>query len=113
MAWLVSGEIFIRCRRKGLELAARPRLFTADDRTSLAIDTIVPALRDFRCRALIGGGWEHQRGAALTTYFVGRLPTISQTPTVAGAITSPILMKNFTPTPRSWLAPQISTPIRK
>ncbi|WP_067826996.1 hypothetical protein [Actinomadura kijaniata] len=74
MAWMVSGEIFMRCRRKGMPLRSPPHRFTQEDRTGLAADTLVPAVVDFRRRALVGGGWDHRRGATLTTYFVGGLP---------------------------------------
>src|SRR5436190_22325689 len=57
MAWLATGEIFVRCGRRGFRLPRPARPLTHDDRESLATDTVVSALVDFRRRALIAGGW--------------------------------------------------------
>ncbi len=43
----------------------------AEDRQELALETVARALRLFRERALIGGEWDPDRGASLSTYFVG------------------------------------------
>jgi len=74
MAWLATGEIFARCGRRGFWLRRPARPLTHDDRESLATDTVVSALVDFRSRALIGGGWQPSGPATLTTYFAGGLP---------------------------------------
>jgi ECF sigma factor len=73
-SWMRAGLIFRRCRDKGAPLATRPRDFTRDDRATLASDTLLRALPDFRARALVGGGWRPELGASLITYFVNSLP---------------------------------------
>jgi DNA-directed RNA polymerase specialized sigma24 family protein len=74
MGWLVSGEIFERCRARGFRLRPPPRALTPQDRADLITDTLMPALAAFRTDALFRGGWSASRGAALTTYFTGGIP---------------------------------------
>jgi len=74
MVWLKTGEIFAQCRRRNLRFNVPPRPFTFEDRSELADHTLAAALPVFRRRALIEGGWNSARKAALTTYFVNGLP---------------------------------------
>lgn len=71
MAWLVTGELFQQCRNKGRSLGLPPDDWTGEDRAELANETVARALISFRDNALIGGGWRHEGGASLTTYFIG------------------------------------------
>jgi hypothetical protein len=42
-----------------------------DERSALALDTILKAIPDFQRNALAKGGWSSAAGACLTTYFLG------------------------------------------
>ncbi|MCW2945824.1 MAG: Sigma-70 region 4 type 2 [Actinoallomurus sp.] len=72
-AWLLSGEIFARCRAKGMGLPGPARLPAHEDCGDMAADTLVHGLRDFRRRALVDGGWKPEDGARLDTSFVDGL----------------------------------------
>jgi hypothetical protein len=72
-AWLLSGEIFARCRAKGMGLPGPARLPTDEDCGDMAADTLVDGLRDFRRRALVEGGWRPEGGAPLDRSFVDGL----------------------------------------
>jgi DNA-directed RNA polymerase specialized sigma24 family protein len=74
LAWLRTGEIFVRCHSRSFRLGKPPQPFTDDDRAHLADHTLAAALPAFRQRALIEGEWNPAGGAALTTYFVSGLP---------------------------------------
>ncbi|MFC4535426.1 RNA polymerase sigma factor [Sphaerisporangium dianthi] len=74
LAWIRSGFIFLKCRELGIGLAASPRPTDEEDQAQLAIDTVAAGLPAFREKALVQGGWRPERGATLTTYFVGGLP---------------------------------------
>jgi hypothetical protein len=75
-AWMCSGAIFRLTARYGFgleptgeELQALHR--DSDLREELAGTTVACALRTFRQRALIEGGWTGDGGACITTYFMG------------------------------------------
>jgi DNA-directed RNA polymerase specialized sigma24 family protein len=72
-AWLLSGEIFARCRAKGMGLPGPARLPTHEDCGDITADTLVLGLRDFRRRALVEGGWRPEGGARLDSSFVNGL----------------------------------------
>jgi DNA-directed RNA polymerase specialized sigma24 family protein len=71
MGLLISGEIFARCRRRGIGLAGRS--LSPQDREELAEETVARALPVFRRSALVEGGWRPERGADLRSYFAGAL----------------------------------------
>ena len=76
-AWIASGYVFALLRRKGIggEFSDRERT-EIRRRTSLVDDlshmTVARALSKFRLDALVLRGWDADRGASLTTYFMGR-----------------------------------------
>ncbi|WP_329392662.1 hypothetical protein OHA45_00225 [Streptomyces lydicus] len=74
--WMYSGFVFKLVASRGfnlkphdveLEQLARD----SDLREELAMMTVARALRSFRERALVGGGWKPEGGASITTYFMG------------------------------------------
>ncbi|SOE12137.1 DNA-directed RNA polymerase specialized sigma subunit, sigma24 family [Streptomyces sp. 2323.1] len=74
--WMYSGFVFKLVASRGfnllphdveLEQLARD----SDLREELAMMTVARALRRFRERALVGGGWKPAGGASITTYFMG------------------------------------------
>ncbi|QQQ75684.1 sigma-70 family RNA polymerase sigma factor [Saccharothrix sp. 6-C] len=69
MGWLRSGLIFTLCREKGRPVGVAPPYWEHDDLVSLAGDTVVRAIGDFRRNALLAGGWDPAGGASLKTYF--------------------------------------------
>ena len=74
--WMYSGYVFVLSAGRGLhvgpshdeidELHAEPEV-----RQEIATMVVAVALRRFRDRALVGGGWQAEGGASLTTYFLG------------------------------------------
>lgn len=70
-AWLVTGEMFVRCKRKGCYPGPAPGWWSEEDRDALANETVATALVSFRNDALIGGRWSPEGGASLKTYFIG------------------------------------------
>ncbi len=76
VGWMRSGYIFHLTTRRGLALHPTERDLDrlrrdADVSTEIASAVVAVALRRFRDEALVGGGWRQDRGASLTTYFVG------------------------------------------
>jgi DNA-directed RNA polymerase specialized sigma24 family protein len=69
--WLRSGYVFDRCRAMGLTLRRLP--IPADDLQDLAQEVVGGALRAFKQKGLIEGGWQPERGASMKTYFTGAL----------------------------------------
>jgi DNA-directed RNA polymerase specialized sigma24 family protein len=74
--WMYSGYIFFLAAKRGYRLApsdAELDQLRRDSalRDELAIMTVAKALRFFRSRALLAGGWTVDGGASLTTYFTG------------------------------------------
>jgi hypothetical protein len=75
-AWMYSGYIFNLVSARGFaihptdtELEELHR--DSEVREDLANMTVALALPRFREHALIGGGWRHEGGAGLLTYFMG------------------------------------------
>jgi len=74
--WLTSGHIFTLTAKRGhaqhpsenelMELAT-----DKDAREELASVTVASALRFFRRKALVEGGWDPEGGASVPTYFMG------------------------------------------
>lgn len=80
-AWMYSGYVFQLAARRGLVL--RPTAAELDElhrdpsvRQELAVMVVAVALPAFREHALVGGGWQADRGASLTTYFLGACLTV-------------------------------------
>jgi DNA-directed RNA polymerase specialized sigma24 family protein len=75
LAWIRSGRILDEARRRGARGVPAPsnggRATPAADDEDLAQETIILALRRFRDDAVAGRGWTPDKGAAVTTYFVG------------------------------------------
>src|SRR5215469_9193610 len=74
--WMHSGYVFRLLAQRGLALGPTERELEefssdADLRQELAVMVAAVALRRFRERALVGGGWRADGGASLTTYFMG------------------------------------------
>jgi DNA-directed RNA polymerase specialized sigma24 family protein len=69
MAWLRSEAIFELCREKGCPVGEPPLYWEHEDLVSLASDTVVKAIDDFRRKALLGGAWDPDGGAGLKSYF--------------------------------------------
>lgn len=75
-AWMYSGYIFRLAASRGFVLVPSDAEFEElqrdpEVRDDLANMTVAVALPRFRERALIGGGWQYEGGAALPTYFMG------------------------------------------
>jgi DNA-directed RNA polymerase specialized sigma24 family protein len=75
-AWMHSGYVFKLTASRGFSLfptdAELEELHQdSDARDDLANMTVAVALPQFRDRALAGGGWRAEGGAALPTYFMG------------------------------------------
>ncbi|MEV6314432.1 hypothetical protein [Streptomyces sp. NPDC051776] len=73
LRWTKSGEIFAQCAHAGRPVRRHAATFdwTAEDRHRLATDTLLEGVEFFRSYALERGGWDPERGASLTTYFIG------------------------------------------
>jgi DNA-directed RNA polymerase specialized sigma24 family protein len=74
--WMHSGYVFRLLAGRGFALGPTERELEAfsrdaDLRQELAVMVAAVALRRFRDRALVGGGWRADGGASLTTYFMG------------------------------------------
>jgi hypothetical protein len=70
--WLRTGHIFALARRTApYERELLEFSDSKDARTELAVMTIATAMPAFRQRALVEGGWDPDKGANLTTYFMG------------------------------------------
>jgi DNA-directed RNA polymerase specialized sigma24 family protein len=70
-AWIVSGRIFVECKRKGFGAILPRKRAANDDALGLAGETVATALRFFRDQVLIPGRWDMTKGASLNTYFIG------------------------------------------
>lgn len=74
--WLQTGYIFALTKKRGFAQDPGPELLDqlaldADVRQEIATMTIAVALPRFREKALVGGGWDPEKGANVTTYFMG------------------------------------------
>jgi len=70
MSWLKSRKIFAECASRGFHLGSAPRDWEDDDLFTLTTDTVVNAVEHFRSKAVLGGGWDPEGRASLTTYFI-------------------------------------------
>jgi hypothetical protein len=71
MAWLATGELFAQCKSRNCWPGGAPLWWEEDDRKGLANEIVAVAVKNFRQKGLIGGGWDSTRGASLKTYFIG------------------------------------------
>jgi DNA-directed RNA polymerase specialized sigma24 family protein len=69
--WMLSGRIFIECKRKGFGELPRWRRRDRDDAIGISGETVARALLFFRERVLLPGLWDPARGASVRTYFIG------------------------------------------
>lgn len=74
--WLHSGYAFTATATRGKDLHPSDReredlTFDAETRHELADMTVARALPRFREQALVEGGWRPDKGASITTYFIG------------------------------------------
>ena len=71
--WLLSGHIFVLTARRGLGLENGTEFLSTrpETREELANMTVAVAWRRFHRDSLLGGGWQPEGGANITTYFMG------------------------------------------
>lgn len=73
MKWINSGEIFHQCSRAHRPIS--PNLITTtwtlDDRHGIATEAVINGHALFREYGLVQGRWSPDKGASLSTYFVG------------------------------------------
>ncbi|MCI3928150.1 hypothetical protein [Streptomyces sp. AN091965] len=75
-AWMHSGFLFQLLAAHGFDLHPDEREIEelardSEVREELATMTVARALPRFRRRALVEGGWSHEGGASIATYFMG------------------------------------------
>jgi RNA polymerase sigma factor (sigma-70 family) len=73
-AWTVTGQVFGRCRAKGFggpSFTPPAKGIPRQDALELATDTVATALINFRDSVLKRGVWDPNKGASLTSFFVG------------------------------------------
>jgi hypothetical protein len=71
MAKLNSGAFFQDCADLGRPCGAPPADWDAQDKRSLANETVAVALVRFREDGLVSGGWSPDGGASIKSYFIG------------------------------------------
>ena len=69
--WIISGRIFVECRRKGFGAIAQRKRAANDEALGLAGETVAVSLVFFRDEVLIPGRWDMTKGASLNTFFIG------------------------------------------
>lgn len=69
-AWLLTGEMFVQCARRGYRIGSKPHYWDEHDIEGLASLTVAQALQEFRSKGLRAGRWREDGGASLKTYFV-------------------------------------------
>jgi hypothetical protein len=79
--WMHSGHVFAVSADRGQPLSPNADELEElhrdlDTRQDIASMVVAVALRHFRERALVGGGWKADGGASLTTYFMGACLTV-------------------------------------
>jgi DNA-binding CsgD family transcriptional regulator len=71
-AWIVTGQVFVKLREKGLPgLRSPPDGIPRDDALELAETVVADAIVHFRDHVLKPGKWDPTKGASLTTFFIG------------------------------------------
>jgi DNA-directed RNA polymerase specialized sigma24 family protein len=74
-AWVRSGEVFVRCARRGwgqLQAPGDGRPWGRDEAEELALETVAVAIGKFRDTVLATNRWTPEGGATLKTFFVGQ-----------------------------------------
>ena len=71
-AWILDGTIVRRCKAKGWHVGWDDRCTHPEVAQDLARMVVAVALRRFRDDVLIPHLWDPQRGASLSTFFVGQ-----------------------------------------
>ncbi|MEU0532165.1 hypothetical protein [Amycolatopsis tolypomycina] len=70
-AWLASGVIYPRSAEKGRPVRPPRPSFTRDEQMAVVSETVAEGIRLFRRDGLEKDGWRPDRGARLSTYFLG------------------------------------------
>jgi DNA-directed RNA polymerase specialized sigma24 family protein len=70
-AWLATTKLFEECKKRNCWPGSAPIYWDEDDRAGLANEIVAHAIKTFRDRGLVAGGWNPAGGASLKTYFVG------------------------------------------
>ncbi|MDQ7802693.1 hypothetical protein Q5425_03055 [Amycolatopsis sp. A133] len=70
-AWITSGQIYDRATQKGRPVRPPRPPFTRDEQITVVYDAVADGLRLFRTQGIEKGGWCPDRGARLSTYFLG------------------------------------------
>jgi DNA-directed RNA polymerase specialized sigma24 family protein len=70
-AWLKTGEMWNQCKKRNCWPGPPPASLSEDDRAELANETVARAIKTFRDRAMVQGGWKLKGGASLRTYYIG------------------------------------------
>ncbi|EOD70529.1 hypothetical protein [Amycolatopsis vancoresmycina] len=70
-AWVGTGEIYRRATEKGRPVRPPRPPFSRDEQIELAYETVGAGIRLFQEQGLQDDGWRPDRGARLSTYFLG------------------------------------------
>ncbi|WP_410607207.1 hypothetical protein [Amycolatopsis sp. lyj-109] len=70
-AWTANEEIYRRSRDKGRPVPVPQPAFTRDEQIALVYETVAEGIRLLRTNGIEEGGWCPDRGARLSTYFLG------------------------------------------
>lgn len=71
-SWIIDGTIASKCKEKGWAGPWSSRCRHPCEAQELAADTVADALFKFRDNVLIPGRWRPDRGASLSTFFIGQ-----------------------------------------
>ncbi|MEO3939419.1 sigma factor-like helix-turn-helix DNA-binding protein (plasmid) [Dermatophilaceae bacterium Soc4.6] len=72
-SWIRKGTIYDKCAQKKRPVKRAPEgALTSDEIESIAGETVTRALGYFRDEVLRAGRWDPEKGASLTTFFVGQ-----------------------------------------
>ncbi|MGW5722991.1 hypothetical protein ACWEVP_42945 [Amycolatopsis sp. NPDC003865] len=70
-AWTGSGEIYRRSREKGRPVPRPQPAFTSEEGITVVYETVGKGIQLLRKRGIEEGTWRPDRGAKLSTYFLG------------------------------------------
>jgi hypothetical protein len=71
-AWILDGSIVRECQSKSWHVEWSDTCRNPEVATDIATMVVAVALQHFRDEVLIPGKWDPQRGASLSTFFVGQ-----------------------------------------
>jgi hypothetical protein len=71
-SWLQTRKMWKQCKENRCWPGAPPDVLSEDDCAELANETVARAINTFQDKAMTRGGWRPERGASLSTYFIGR-----------------------------------------